>query len=247
MPILNAAGRAITTPGTTQSPVWMTYRDVMRRIAKVIQGENDPEILESTRDGIRWALHQFNFAGPWAFKKKQAADLPITEGDRFFALEDSYFHSDMVQLVWKAGTPDAGKEYGVLEWMNWDQFQKLAGQQTNTGVPGVATIHNAFDEGSLQVHSIPDAYTENNFDLRIHQYEQVLIPDSETDVFQLPYPMIEGIVDGGRYRLLLEREPEGGRMGHCLAQFKVQVDQSRTLDRKQNNAPRDGAFRLEIF
>ena len=147
---------------------------------------------------------------------------------------------DEFQIEWT-------KEYGVLEWMNWDQFQKLAGQQTNTGVPGVATIHNAFDEGSLQVHAIPDAYTEDNFDLRIHQYEQVLIPDSETDVFQLPYPMIEGIVDGGRYRLLLEREPEGGRMGHCLAQFKVQVDQSRTLDRKQNNAPRDGAFRLEIF
>jgi hypothetical protein len=246
MPVLNAAGKALTTPGTTQQPVWMTWGEVKRRIAKIMQGENDPDIMSDCEDHARWALHQMDLGGPWAFRRTTNVDIPLVDGVKAYALANTYFHADMVQLVFIQPAEFNEKVFKTLEWVDWDQFQYMASAQVGTGTPNVVTMHNAFDDGSLQIYPTPTEYEVDNYELRIHHYEQITKPDADTDVVQIPQQMIDTLVDGGRFRLLLEREPEGNRVMVFKALFNEGIRNARSLDRQQNNAPKDGAFRMEL-
>lgn len=180
------SGSLVISGSGTQQPQVDTFGALKSCVARTLNGENQPKILELAGEGIKRAVTWVNLNGRFRFGSKQASDTSLVAGTGSYSLAADFFAIHDVQLV----NAD-GDVHSSLEYADWGQFNRLEHTQTATGLPKYWTARNSFDDGTIQVYPTPDAGAAD-YDLRITYYERIQRPSADTDIIDAPQEL--GIV-----------------------------------------------------
>jgi hypothetical protein len=169
----------ITSSG--EQPHVDTFGKLKACAAKVLNGQNQPAILELAgemiREGILWTNLNYKFR----FGSKQAADAALVDGTSTVSLAADFWAIQEVQLINADGDVAA-----TLEYVPWGQFNVAEQAQNVTGKPLYWTSRNTFDDGEIQVYPTPDAGAAADYTVRVTYYERIQRPVNDSDIVDAP-------------------------------------------------------------
>lgn len=178
------SGSLVISGSGTQQPQVDTFGNLKACVARSLNGENQPKILELAGEGIKRAIVWVNLHNRFRFGSKQASDTALVAGTGSYSLPADFFAVQDVQLI-----DSDSKVVAQLEYLDWGQFNRLEPKQTATGQPVYWTSRNAFDDNAIQLYPVPDSADHS---LRVTYYERIQRPSVDSDIIDAPQEL--GIV-----------------------------------------------------
>lgn len=221
----------IEVADSTQQPRAYTLREMARRVARVINAEDDDEMLATAMDGIRWAISYADITRHMQFGRSQQASVALTENSRTVTLPQDFFGVRQVELLYSLAntsrptTMDASTEgvYALIPHEPWNVFSSM-NPDLKGDIPLAWSAKNTFTDGTLYLRPRFTADAAVDWKIRITYDTPTDLPDSPTDIIAAPRDYSTVVVEGAKYYLLFERKSDDPmRYRHQFSIFEQMI------------------------
>ena len=240
-------GHVLEIPDSTQQPKIFTLRALKQQVARVINAEDDEEILAAAEEGLRWAISYADLTRSFVFGRKNTVTAALVLNDDTVALPSDFFGVRNVELLYTASSisgPDlqVGDLAVTLTYEPWAQFRGRSADYGNR--PTHWSAKNTFTDGFIQVRPIPKQKAVDDWTVRIFYDTDIGFPDSDTDVLAAPRDLAMVLVEGAKYHLLISRKGDDPiRYRHHFAVFENMISRYAAHEHKRHGR-KHGAWKI---
>jgi len=242
--LVDSIGIVIEIPDATQQPRIWTLGEMAKRVARVMNAEDDPEILDTAMEGIRWAITYAEISKHFMFTRETTSEVTLATGVDTIDLPTDFFGVRLVELLYTATSAPEGYEASdvasTLSYLPYSQFRSHGTERNYK--PLFWTAKNTFKDGVLYIGPTPTDDTD--FTIRVTHDTPIELPDSPTDVIAAPKDFATIIIEGAKYFLLFERKGDDPtRFRHQFAVFE-NMQAKYLVHERQRHGRKHGAFKL---
>lgn len=238
--LVDTVGHVIEVTGSTQQPKVFTLRSLKQQAARVINAEDDREILATAQEGIRWAITYMNITRSFYFGRKNTAAAALTLNTNTVSLPSDFFGVRQVSLLYTANSitgPDlqVGDLATTIPYEPWEQFRAKG---TDYGDRPIAwSAKNTFTDGVIYVRPTPKQKAVDDWTVQITYDTEISLPDSDTDVIAAPKDLTPLLVEGAKYFILFERKGDDPiRFRHQFAVFENMIARYGAHEHKRHGS-----------
>lgn len=211
MALLNdSIGHIIEIPDSTQQPLIFTMGNLKKQVARVINAENDNEILDVAGFGIRWAITYAELTRSFKFGRADTTSAALVLNGNTITLPSNFFGVRSVNFAYTAnsisGDLQAGDHAGTIPYEPWSQFIKRGTEYGD--VPIVWSAKNTFTDGTISYWPKSTQKMVDNWTVKVTHDTPIGLPDSDTDVLAAPRDLALVLIEGAKYYVLFERKSD---------------------------------------
>lgn len=213
--LADSIGGIIEVPDSTQQPYSQTLGAMARDVASVMNGGDDPEMLDVARKGVLWAITYADISREMLFGAEQQTVTALTPNTNTIALDKNFFGVRLVEVVMTDDHPAYPKDlesgqYPRAGTLDYEPFNAYVRNDPDRPANNLVawSARNTFSDGFIYIRSRPNADGANWYALRIHHYTPTQLPSADSDVISCPYSYSRVLVEGAKYYLLFERKRE---------------------------------------
>lgn len=242
--LIDSISTIIEVPESTEQPMARSFGDMAREAAALINGQNDPEVLDVARNGIRWAINYAEITREFLFGKEQSEIIPLTEAVGEINLTSNFFGVSHIEVVLNDGAPGyptdlpAGSypRQWVLHYEPYSIFARNHPDQVANYLVAW-TARNTFKDRKLQFRARPDAQAVDDYSLRTHYFTSVAMPSADSDVIAAPQKFGFVVTEGAKYFVLFERKGDDPvRYRQQFAVFEQMISRYTAHERRNQGS-----------
>jgi len=245
--LADSFGHIIEIPDSTQQPKIYTLLALKQQVARVINSEDDQEILEAAGEGLRWAISYADLTRSFVFGRKNGTTAALVLNTNTIALPAEFFGVRMVELLYTANSitgPDlqVGDLAATLTYEPWAQFRMRSADYGDR--PTHWSAKNTFLDGNIYIRPKPKQKAVDNWTIRIMYDTDIGYPDSDSDILAAPRDLATVLVEGGKYHLLFSRKGDDPiRFRHQFAVFENMIARYGAHENKRHGR-KHGAWKI---
>ena len=177
-------------------------------VAAEIQGQNQPFYLDEAGKFILRILDELNLKHKFRFMRASGADQAFVDGTREYAIPSGTLGVGAVEVIQTA----TGDVFRQLEFVPWEQFNRLSYHQDGTGMPEYWTAKNSFSSQKIITYPEPDS-TLGDYTLRVTSYQRIDQPVLDTDTITGPRELTLILKLGAEAEMLSRYHKENPTLG----------------------------------
>jgi len=166
-----------------------------RSVARVVGGQDDPDVLAAAGEHIRAVLQDWNTRRCWQFLQVLAPDIPITA-----ALGSTYALPARVKKPYVAKLMTNGQ---YLVYSPRRMYSMVIASETTASTPTHYTLYNFGTTGNIEL--LPANGLSDT--LRVWYYRLMQEEGTDTDVLDITQRYEGYVLDAARARLIAEKGP----------------------------------------
>lgn len=199
---ITGGGGLILLSTTPDIPQIDSVADLERRIATVVGGERDPDVLQNAFDAMRECVDDINVRYFFDFQTEVTVDTAFVEDQIDYDLPNDIYAIRLVQLIKATGDTDDGI-VGPIRYVPWEQHAFEERSQRVVGMPSRWSVRDIHNEHEILFYPIPIASAASDYKWRLTYLKRVdqLVRDPTVTV-AAPRELGNTLVHYGRYYLL---------------------------------------------
>lgn len=213
--LADSIGGIIEIPDSTQQPYAQTLGGMARNVASVMNGEDDPELLDVARKGIRWAVTYADISREFMFGAETQTVVPLTAEQNTIQLGSNFFGVRAVEVVMTDNNPSYPQELssgeypsaGILPYEPWNEFLRNHPDLVTSDL-AAWSANNTFKDGRIHIRHRPNAQMADWYAIKVHHFTPTSLPSADNDIISAPFAYSQVIEEGAKYYVLFERKRE---------------------------------------
>jgi hypothetical protein len=218
-------------------PALAPIDDIINVAASFIGGSSDSRARKMVEDALDRAARRMNMSGLYLFNYlTQTYTTGSTPGDYEFAANQSYLVAPS-DFGWPTDPfickSSAGETINMVEWLSWNDFQKVTNSTTSAAAPQYAAIMNEFEDSTNmlpKIHLWPKVDVNTVSTMEMSYFRRITKPSQARDSssLYLTDETLECLLTGAEYFIMRHRYKENVRM---WKEFQQEFTKCLTLAR----------------
>ena len=233
----DSVSHVIEVSDSVQQPKIYTMGNLKRQVARVINSEDDAEILDVCGAAIRWAISYAEMTRSFKFGRQNTTVAALTLNGDTISLPEQFFGVRNVTRLFTAesiqGDMQVGDIAGTIPYEPWAQFTARGTAYGDT--PLVWSAKNTFSDGYIQFWPKATQKAVDNWTVQVLHDTPIGLPDADSDVLAAPRDITLVLIEGAKYYLLFERKSDDTvRYRHQFRVFEEMIARYSAHENKRH-------------
>lgn len=171
----------------------LPWSEAISRVARVLGGTSDPDLLGASRDFLRETLQDWETRREWRYLNTIADDIAVVSGTQEYDLPSAF------KKPYTAYLSGSFQPLGYIERYEWD---KRNSGLTSPSTPCYYTLYNYNETGQVALWPSPSV----NDTLKVLYIRAITHEGADDVALDIPARWEGYILAGARYRLLGSKE-----------------------------------------
>jgi hypothetical protein len=219
---------------------------IINEAASFIGGSADPRSRKMVEDALDRSARRMNLAGLYLFNYvTQEYTTGVTPGDFEFTTGQAHLVAP-ADFGWPTDPfitkTSASETLSIVEWLSWNDFQKMQNSGSAAGAPQYASIMNEFEDTTNmlpKIHFWPKVDTNMVSTMEMSYFRRITKPSQARDgsSLYLTDETLECLLTGAEYFIMRHRYKENPRMWKEFQQeFTRCMTQARAASSRRQQA-----------